>query len=162
MLPSINSWDPLESEPIITGNKMKKILIINGPNLNMLGKREPEVYGKDSLQDIMKWTQDKVQKLAELEWYQSNIEGEIVDRIQAAHEGNYDALVINPGGYAHTSVAIHDALKILKIPIIEVHMSQVYQREEFRHTMLTAKAATAIMSGLGNQSYYIAILAQLH
>lgn len=136
---------------------MKKFLIINGPNLNMLGKREPEVYGSESLEDISKWTDEKLKGKAQLEWFQSNIEGEIVSRIQRAHSENYDALVINPGGYAHTSVAIHDALKILKIPVIEVHLSQVYRREEFRHTLLTAKACSAIMSGLGKQSYYVAI-----
>ncbi len=141
---------------------MKKILIINGPNLNMLGKREPEVYGTDSLADIAKWTDEKLKGKAQLEWFQSNVEGEIVSRIQQAHSEKYDALIINPGGYAHTSVAIHDALKILKIPVIEVHLSQVYQREEFRHTLLTAKACSAIMSGLGKQSYYVAISSQLH
>lgn len=136
---------------------MKNILIINGPNLNMLGKREPEVYGSESLDDIRMWTDSKIKSKATATWFQSNIEGEIVDRIQAAHSENFDALIINPGGYAHTSVAIHDALKILKIPVIEVHLSQVYKREEFRHTLLTAKACSAIMSGLGKQSYYIAI-----
>jgi 3-dehydroquinate dehydratase-2 len=136
---------------------VKSILIINGPNLNMLGKREPEVYGKESLEQIRSWTDEKLKAVARIVWFQSNIEGEIVSRIQVAHSEAFDALVINPGGYAHTSVAIHDALKILKIPVIEVHLSQVYQREEFRHTLLTAKAATAIMSGLGKQSYYIAI-----
>jgi 3-dehydroquinate dehydratase-2 len=141
---------------------MKNILIINGPNLNMLGKREPHVYGTDTLEDLIKWTEEKVKGKAQLTWYQSNIEGEIVDRIQKAHSESFDALVINPGGYAHTSVAIHDALKILQIPIIEVHLSQVYRREEFRHTLLTAKAATAIMSGLGKQSYYMAIASQFH
>ena len=141
---------------------MKKFLIINGPNLNMLGQREPEVYGKDSLDDIARHTQEKVKEHASLEWYQSNIEGEIVSRIQQASTSKYDALVINPGGYAHTSVAIHDALKILEIPVIEVHLSQVYKREEFRHTLLTAKAATAIISGLGKDVYHIAILSQLY
>jgi 3-dehydroquinate dehydratase-2 len=136
---------------------MKNILIINGPNLNMLGKREPDVYGNESLSDIEKWTIEKIKLKAKTEWFQSNVEGEIVSRIQAAHSESFDALVINPGGYAHTSVAIHDALKILKIPVIEVHLSQVYKREEFRHTLLTAKAASAIMSGLGKQSYYRAI-----
>lgn len=136
---------------------MKNILIINGPNLNMLGKREPEVYGTDTLADIEVWTNEKIKSKAKTVWFQSNVEGEIVSRIQAAHSENFDALVINPGGYAHTSVAIHDALKILKIPVIEVHLSQVYKREEFRHTLLTAKACSAIMSGLGKQSYYIAI-----
>ena len=141
---------------------MKKFLIINGPNLNMLGTREPQVYGTATLEDIKKETEQKIAKLAHLEWFQSNIEGEIVTRIQQALTQNFDALIINPGGYAHTSVAIHDALKILKIPIIEVHLSQVYQREEFRHTLLTAKAASAIMSGLGKQSYYVAIQSQLN
>ena len=141
---------------------MKKILIINGPNLNMLGQREPEVYGTETLDDIRKWTDDKLKSETQNDWYQSNIEGEIVERIQKAHNEKYDALIINPGGFAHTSVAIHDALKILKIPVIEVHLSQVYKREEFRHTLLTAKAATAIMSGLGRQSYYIAIFSQIH
>ena len=136
---------------------MKKIIIINGPNLNLLGEREPEVYGHESLNDIQIWTQKKLQSKAELFWFQSNHEGEIVSRIQQARMEDVQGLVINPGGYAHTSVAIHDALKILKIPIIEVHLSQVYQREDFRHTLLTAKAASAIMSGLGKQSYYIAV-----
>jgi 3-dehydroquinate dehydratase II len=140
---------------------MKKILIINGPNLNMLGQREPEVYGRESLDDIIQFTDSKLAGRATLEWYQSNIEGEIVTRIQQVYAQDYGALIINPGGYAHTSVAIHDALKILKIPVIEVHLSQVYRREDFRHTLLTAKAATAIMSGLGKQSYYIAIESQL-
>ncbi len=141
---------------------MKKILIINGPNLNMLGLREPEVYGHDTLDEISKWTDEKLIGKASIEWFQSNVEGEIVGRIQRAFTEHFDALVINPGGYSHTSVVIHDALKILKIPIIEVHLSQLYRREEFRHTLLTAKAATAIMSGLGKQSYYVAILSQLH
>jgi 3-dehydroquinate dehydratase-2 len=141
---------------------MKKMLIINGPNLNMLGQREPDVYGKESLHDIMKFTEAKLGSSVTLDWYQSNIEGELVSRIQAANSEDYDALIINPGGYAHTSVAIHDAMKILKIPVIEVHLSQVYKREEFRHTLLTAKAATAIMSGFGKQTYYIAINSQLH
>lgn len=128
----------------------------------MLGLREPEIYGKDSLQDIESWTNNKTQNKALLEWFQSNVEGEIVSRIQQAHTQKFDAVIINPGGYSHTSVSIHDALKILKIPVIEVHLSQLYRREEFRHTLLTAKAATAIMGGFGKQSYYIAIQSQLH
>jgi len=141
---------------------MKKILIINGPNLNMLGTREPEIYGTDSLEDLKKLTESKLTGKVTLDWYQSNIEGELISRVQKAHFENYDALIINPGGYAHTSVALYDALKILKIPIIEVHLSQIYKREDFRHTLLTAKAATAIMGGFGNQTYYIAINSQLH
>src|SRR5690606_718294 len=98
---------------------MKKILIINGPNLNMLGKREPMVYGQDTLDEIIKETEKKVAGRVELQWFQSNIEGEIVTKIQEAHGSDIDALVINPGGYSHTSVAIHDALKILDVPIVE-------------------------------------------
>ncbi len=140
---------------------MKKFLVVNGPNLNMLGQREPHVYGSDSLEDIKKWTEEKLKGQAHVDWYQSNIEGELVTRLQQAHSQKYDAIVINPGGYAHTSVALHDAVKIITVPVIEVHLSQVYRREEFRHTLLTAKAAGAIMSGLGKQSYYIAIKSQL-
>ncbi|MFY7992983.1 MAG: type II 3-dehydroquinate dehydratase [Bacteriovoracaceae bacterium] len=140
-----------------------KILIINGPNLNMLGEREPHVYGTKTLSDIKKETQEKLQtQKLNLEWYQSNLEGEIVSKIQEAFKNGTEALVINPGGYAHTSVAIHDALKILQIPVIEVHLSQVYQREAFRHNLLTAKACTAIMSGLGTDTYYLAICAILN
>lgn len=123
----------------------------------MLGQREPHIYGSLTLDQIKLWTEEKIKGQVLSEWFQSNHEGEIVQKIQQATSESFDALIINPGGYAHTSVAIHDALKILKIPIIEVHLSQVYQREEFRHTLLTAKAATAIMSGLGKQSYFIAI-----
>ena len=140
---------------------MKKVLIINGPNLNMLGQREPEIYGKDTLDDLIKFTEAKLVGQAHLEWFQSNLEGELVDRIQKATLEGFIAVIINPGGYAHTSVAIHDAMKILKIPVIEVHLTQVYKREEFRHTLLTAKAATAIMSGFGKQTYYLAINSQL-
>ena len=127
----------------------------------MLGQREPEVYGKDTLDDLIKFTEAKISGQAKLEWFHSNLEGELVNRIQKAVSEDFSALIINPGGYAHTSVAIHDALKILKIPVIEVHLSQVYKREDFRHTLLTAKAATAIMSGFGKQTYYIAINSQL-
>lgn len=141
---------------------MKRFLVINGPNLNMLGQREPEVYGSETLQDIIKWTDEKLKAQAELDWFQSNLEGEIVSRIQKAHFENFSGIIINPGGYSHTSVAIYDALRIMQIPIIEVHLSQVYRRESFRHTLLTAKAATAIMSGFGKQSYYMAIASQLH
>jgi 3-dehydroquinate dehydratase-2 len=140
-----------------------KILIINGPNLNMLGEREPHIYGTKTLVDIEKETSKKLNnKSLSLEWYQSNLEGEIVSKIQEAFKNGTEAVVINPGGYAHTSVAIHDALKILQIPVIEVHLSQVYQREAFRHNLLTAKAATAIMSGLGTDTYYLAICAILN
>lgn len=141
---------------------MSKFLIINGPNLNMLGMREPEIYGTDTLESVQKYTSEKLSAYkVETEWFQSNVEGEIVNRIQTAVSQKYKAIIINPGGYAHTSVAIHDALKILKIPVIEVHLSHVYQREDFRQTLLTAKACLAIMSGLGKDAYWLAIMSQL-
>ncbi len=140
---------------------MDEFLIINGPNLNMLGVREPEVYGTLSLDDVKKYTEEKLAQTVKLEWFQSNIEGEIVDRLQKAATQNYRAVIINPGGYAHTSVAIHDAIKILKIPVIEVHLSHVYQRESFRQTLLTAKACMAIMTGLGKDAYWLAVKSQI-
>lgn len=142
--------------------KHSKIAIINGPNLNMLGKRERDIYGNDSLQDIIDFTESKFKQTdLVLEWFQSNIEGEIVEKIQELSSGDYDALIINPAAYSHTSVAIYDALKLLKIPIVEVHLSNIHAREEFRQTMLTAKAASIIMGGLGKTVYYHAILTQI-
>lgn len=141
---------------------MANFLIINGPNLNMLGLREPEIYGSLSLQDIENYTVEKLKdSAAKLEWFQSNLEGALVERLQNAAAQNHKAVIINPGGYAHTSVAIHDAIKILQIPVIEVHMSQVYRREGFRQTLLTAKACMAIMSGLGKDAYWLAVQSQL-
>jgi 3-dehydroquinate dehydratase II len=141
---------------------MANFLIINGPNLNMLGKREPEVYGTLSLDDVRQHTELQLKDTpAKLEWYQTNLEGEIVGRLQKAATQNYKAVIINPGGYAHTSVAIHDAIKILQIPVIEVHLSHVYRREGFRQTLLTAKACMAIMTGLGKDAYWLAVKSQL-
>ena len=142
---------------------MKKILIINGPNLNMLGKREPETYGSLSLEDVQKYTEEKIKKVSDsvtMDWYQSNSESQIIERIHHLTNEKYDALVINPAAYSHTSVAILDALLILQIPVIEVHLSNVYRRESFRReTMLTAKASSIIMSGFGKDAYYFGVLA---
>ncbi len=141
---------------------MKRFLIINGPNLNMLGKREPEIYGKLTLEQIKEYTQSKLPSSVESEWYQSNIEGEIVTRIQQAVGENWQALIINPGAYAHTSVAIRDALTILSIPIIEVHLTNTQAREDFRQRKLTAPVAKSIMEGFGADSYYLAIYSQIN
>ena len=123
---------------------MNKIIILNGPNLNLLGEREKDQYGSISLDDIknncIKYA-DKNQ--IKLEIIQSNIEGELVNEIQNSRN-TQDGLIINAGGYTHTSVAIHDALKILKIPIIELHISNIYNREEFRHKSLISKVAKAL------------------
>lgn len=142
---------------------MKKILVINGPNLNLLGTREKEVYGSLTLEQIQNHTQDKLKsENVSLDWFQSNLEGEIIDRLHKSLKQNYLGIVINPAGYSHTSVAILDALKIIKIPIVEVHLSNVYRREEFRQTMLTAQAASMIMGGLGIEAYYMGVLALLN
>jgi 3-dehydroquinate dehydratase-2 len=137
---------------------MKKIKIINGPNLNFLGKRE-EIYGDLTLEQIKSYTEKRLSSFnVELHWYHSNIEGEIVEEIQACVNNQYDGIVINPAAYSHTSVAIHDALKLLKCEIVEVHLTNVYSREDFRQRMLTAKAASKIMSGLGKDAYYLGVI----
>ena len=132
-----------------------KILIINGPNLNMLGKRDKNNYGTLTLKDIENLILKEFPNHI-FEFYQSNIEGEIVTKIQTAND-NYDALVINPGGYTHTSVAIKDALEITNIPKIEVHLSQVSAREEFRKVMITTQSADGYISGFKENSYLAAI-----
>jgi 3-dehydroquinate dehydratase-2 len=139
-----------------------EFLIINGPNLNMLGTREPEVYGSLTLEEVIKFTEDSLlNQNIKLTWYQSNIEGEIVTKIQESLKENYKALIINPGAYSHTSVAIFDALQMVKCPVIEVHLSNTHRREEFRQTKLTAKASTIIMEGLGKLAYLTAVKSQL-
>lgn len=141
---------------------MKKIQVINGPNLNLLGKREPEIYGNLSLEEIEKYTKDKLKGSAvELVWWQSNSESEIIEKIHQLMQADCDALIINPAAYSHTSIAILDALNALQIPIVEVHLSNVYGRESFRQEMLTAKASSIIMGGLGKDAYYYAALSLL-
>jgi 3-dehydroquinate dehydratase-2 len=139
-----------------------KFLVINGPNLNLLGTREPHIYGDMSLADIAKYTEKKLSEFdVQIEWFQTNIEGEIVDKVQKAGQGDYKALIINPAAYSHTSVAILDALKMLTIPKIEVHLSNTNLREEFRSNKLTAKASTSLLEGFGKDGYYLAIYSQL-
>ena len=140
---------------------MKKILIIHGPNLNLLGKREPDLYGKVSLEAI----NERLKKLAsdhkaEIEVFQSNHEGEIVSKIGSA-DGAFDAIVINPAAYTHTSVAIRDAVSAVSAPTIEVHLSNIYAREEFRHQSLIAPVAVGQVSGFGAKSYELGLLAAL-
>jgi len=143
--------------------KNKKFLIINGPNLNMLGSREVSIYGHLTLEQIKQNTEDHFQgQNIEIEWFQSNIEGEIVTKIQSlVGKNEFAALVINPGAYSHTSVAILDAYMLLKIPVIEVHLSNTSSREEFRRMKLTGSAAQAIIEGLGPKAYILGIYSQL-
>ena len=135
---------------------MKKILIINGPNLNMLGKREPDVYGSTTLKELEKICTDESKKLDfDISFFQSNSEAEIIDEIQKCH--NYQGLIINAGAFTHTSIAIHDALKILKIPKIEVHISNIYNREEFRKISFISPVVHGIIAGFGTNVYIIAL-----
>ena len=131
-----------------------KILIINGPNLNLLGTREPEIYGNTSMQDVLEQLKTQFSE-HELMYYQSNYEGGIIDRIQ---NEDYDALVINPGAFTHYSFAIADALKNVKKKKIEVHISNIYQREEFRQKSVTAAYTNAVLSGFGIDGYRLAVL----
>jgi len=134
-----------------------KILLINGANLNMLGTREPEKYGAKTLEDIETMVMERGKELgAEVDTYQSNIEGEIVDKIQQA-KGKYDGILINAGGYTHTSVVIRDAIAAVQIPTIEIHMTNIHSREEFRHTSLLSGVCKAIIAGFGDQSYILAL-----
>jgi 3-dehydroquinate dehydratase-2 len=137
-----------------------KILIINGPNLNLLGTREPEVYGTITLNKI----EENISILAkELEcevcFFQSNIEGELINKIQ---EQSFDGIIINPAGYSHTSVSIRDAISAVKIPTIEVHLSNIYKREDFRHKSLIAPVCIGQISGFGADSYLLALRALLN
>ena len=136
---------------------MKKIIILNGPNLNLLGEREKNQYGSFTLKDIEENCKDYAKKNAlVLTLYQSNIEGELVEKVQDSRN-KHNGLIINAGGYTHTSVAIHDALKIIKIPIIELHISNIYNREEFRHKSLISKVAKGIICGFGAEGYIMAL-----
>ena len=138
---------------------MNKIIILNGPNLNLLGEREKNQYGNFTLKDVEKNCNEYANKNGiKLSMFQSNIEGELVEKIQTSRNSQ-DGLIINAGGYTHTSVAIHDALKILKIPIIELHISNIYNREEFRHKSLISKVARGIICGFGADGYIMSLRA---
>ncbi len=137
---------------------MMKILIMNGPNLNMLGIREPGIYGTDTYEGLMERLTEKAEKLSvKLEFYQSNSEGALIDRLHQAYFDQVDGVVINPGAYTHYSYALHDALKILKMPKIEVHISDIHAREEFRKISVTAPACDAQIAGHGLAGYEMAI-----
>ena len=137
---------------------MKKcILILNGPNLNMLGSREPEFYGDQTLGDIEKICADHASKLGlSIDFRNSNSEGELVDWIQQAKD-NHVAIIINAGAYTHTSIAILDALRTTNLPIVEVHLSNIFQREEYRHVSFVSQVADGVICGFGSQGYKLAI-----
>jgi len=136
---------------------MSKIIIINGPNLNLLGEREQSEYGSSDYKYLKKICTERCEELKiDLELYQSNVEGEIVDKIQSARK-TFDGIIINAGGYSHSSVAIRDALNIFKKNIIELHISNIYKREEFRHKSLISGVVTGVICGLGINGYILAI-----
>ncbi|MBM3360690.1 MAG: type II 3-dehydroquinate dehydratase [Betaproteobacteria bacterium] len=136
----------------------KSILVLHGPNLNLLGEREPEHYGKQTLEDINQVLKTMASaKAIKLEVMQSNSEGDLVNKIQSLHKDNIDFLIINPAAYTHTSVAMRDALSAVKVPFIEVHLSNVYAREPFRHHSYFSDIAVAVISGLGADGYIAAL-----
>ena len=135
-----------------------KIIIINGPNINLLGEREQSQYGSMSFDELKKTCIKKIEELSMSgEFFQSNVEGEIVSKIQAARK-SFDGIIINAAGFTHTSVAIRDALHVFKKPIIELHISNIYKREEFRHKSLISDIVTGGIFGLGSEGYILAII----
>lgn len=136
---------------------MKKIVVVHGPNLNLLGKREPHIYGTRSLDDLNKTVRDKASKLGvEVSVLQSNHEGEIIDFLQKEAPGAA-GIVINPGAFSHYSLAIFDCLQALAVPVVEVHLSNIHAREEFRSKSVTARAARGVITGLGFAGYELAL-----
>jgi len=135
----------------------RNVLVIHGPNLNMLGTREPDIYGHQTLEEIDAALTAQANRLGlHIETFQSNHEGDMVDKIQQAHD-SFHGIIINPAAYTHTSIAIRDALSLLNIPVVEVHLSNIYKRESFRRTSMTSAVVTAQISGLGSHGYLLAL-----
>lgn len=135
-----------------------KVMVINGPNLNMVGVREKGIYGTRSFEDICSYIRGEAKKRnIELELYQSNIEGEIINQIHRCYYENFDGIIINPGAYTHYSYAIHDAIKSVNINTVEVHLSNIHAREEFRHKSVTAPACVGQICGFGENGYILAL-----
>lgn len=138
------------------------IFVLNGPNLNLLGTREPEIYGNDTLDDIAGRLDDQARgKGAEIDFRQSNHEGHLIDWLHEAQATGAKAVLLNAGGFTHTSIAIHDAIKSIKVPVIEVHLSDPHKREEFRHISYVGMAAISCFAGHGAKSYELALDAAL-
>ncbi|WP_294743934.1 type II 3-dehydroquinate dehydratase [uncultured Prevotella sp.] len=136
-----------------------KIQIINGPNLNLLGRREPGIYGSESFEAYLPQLQSRYPDV-QIDYYQSNVEGELINKMQEVGF-SYDGIVLNAGAYTHTSIALHDCIRSLKCPVIEVHISNVHQREEFRHKSLISSACKGVICGFGLDSYRLGIEALL-
>ena len=136
---------------------MKTIAILNGPNLDRLGKREPEIYGRATLADLETALRAEFGASTQLEFFQTNHEGSLIDKIAALADAKADGIVLNPGGFTHTSVALRDALAGSGLRVVEVHISNIYRREAFRHESLTAGVSLAVISGLGLDGYHAAV-----
>ena len=137
-----------------------KLLIMNGPNLNRLGKREPGIYGSETMEDCL----DRLRSIfkdVEIDYYQSNVEGFLIDRLQQAADDGTAGIVLNAGAYTHTSVALHDAIRSIEVPVVEVHISNVHQREDFRRQSMISPACRGVICGFGMDSYRLGILALL-
>jgi len=134
---------------------MKQLIIINGPNLNLLGKREPEIYGQQSFKDYLDILKSKFPKVT-IDYYQSNIEGELINKLQEVGF-SYDGIILNAAAYTHTSIGIGDAVKAIKTPVVEVHVSNTFSREEFRHQSYISPNAKGVILGFGLQSYDLGI-----
>jgi 3-dehydroquinate dehydratase-2 len=136
-----------------------KLLILNGPNLNLLGVREPGIYGNDSMESYLETLRKEFPQV-EIEYFQSNIEGEMIDKMQQVGY-SYDGIVLNAGAYTHTSVALHDCIRAINTPVIEVHISNVHTREEFRHKSMISAACKGVICGFGMDSYKLAVFSFL-
>ncbi|MDG1797963.1 MAG: 3-dehydroquinate dehydratase [Flavobacteriales bacterium] len=134
---------------------MKKIIIINGPNLNLIGKREPKIYGNSSMEDYLSEIRNNFPEI-QIDYFHSNVEGDLINKLQEVGF-SYDGVVLNAGGYTHTSVAISDAVAAIQTSVVEVHISNVYKREDYRHQSLMAKNCIGIVAGFGLHSYKMAI-----
>lgn len=135
---------------------MKKITIINGPNLNLLGTREPGIYGNETMETFLEKLKKGFGGKAEIRYFQSNVEGEIINKMQEV-AGNTDGIILNAGGYSHTSISIADCISAIKIPVIEVHISNILARESFRHTSMIGGKCKGMISGFGLDSYRLAV-----
>ncbi|MGN7387809.1 type II 3-dehydroquinate dehydratase [Sporosarcina sp. SAFN-015] len=139
-----------------------RLLVLNGPNLNRLGKREPGIYGAETLSDIENNLQTiATEHLVDISFYQSNVEGALIDKIHEAADVGCDGIIFNPGAYTHTSVALRDAIASVDVPVIEVHISNIHSREPFRHTSMLAPVCLGQMSGFGTSGYELALQAFL-
>lgn len=135
-----------------------RFLVVHGPNLNMLGSREPDVYGTATLDDVNTQLSERAAAAGhEIEAFQSNHEGELIDKLQETTGGAFAGVLINPGGFTHTSVALRDAVSSLSVPVVEVHLSNIYAREEFRHTSLLSPVCLGVVSGFGVASYLLGL-----